>query len=172
MKIRILLSAAILLCAAVAFAQQPGTVEHTADECMLGGEMPMMMVQTVDDGLLRGYFRRAGHIDWCSVDGKNLGKASNVILPHFEVGAEIEYYFVVIKGREVIAKSPKIYKTKAQLKCNAPFARHAITLSLECLPPGQNPMANAINAAIKTGTEGRPVLSPGKPEDASSQKKQ
>ena len=133
--------------------------------------MPMMMVSTVDDGLLRSYFRRTGTVDWCSVDGKNLGKASNVIMPRFDVGTDIEYYFVVLKGREVIAKSVQIYRTKATEKCQSPFARHAINLTMECLPPGQNPVATALNAGYHTQStpdDRTPRQSPEKPERANN----
>jgi len=167
MRTRILISAAILLVAVTASPQQQGTVEHTPQACVLGGELPMMMVSTVDDGLLRAYFRRTGTVDWCSVDGKNLGKASNVIMPRFDVGTDIEYYFVVLKGRQVIAKSSQIYRTKAADKCQSPFARHAINLTMECLPPGQNPVATAMNAGFQSQsvTPGKPpVQSPERPE--------
>lgn len=164
MKTRILISAAILLVAVSASTQQQGTIEHTPEECILGGELPMMMVSTVDDGLLRAYFRRTGTVDWCSVDGKNLGKASNVILPRFNVGTDIEYYFVILKGRQVVAKSAQIYRTKATDKCDSPFARHAINLTMECLPPGQNPMADAMNAGYhSTNGPKKPPVSPERP---------
>src|SRR5262249_13906563 len=81
MRNRILIAATLLLAAVSASPQQQGTIEHTPISCIVGGELPMMMVSTVDDGVLRAYFRRLGTVDWCSVDGKNLGKASNVILP-------------------------------------------------------------------------------------------
>ena len=167
MRTRILICAALLLVAATASPQQQGTIEHTPEACILGGELPMMMVSTVDDGLLRAYFRRTGTVDWCSVDGKNLGKASNVILPRFDVGTDIEYYFVVLKGRQVVAKSPQIYRTKAMDKCDSPFARHSINLVMECLPPGQNPIASALNSGFQSlkVTPGKPpVQSPEKPE--------
>ena len=150
MKNRIVICAALLLVAVSATPQQQGTIEHASQECIVGGELPMLMVSTVDDGLLRAYFRRLGTIDWCSVDGKNLGKASNVVLPRFMTGTDIEYYFVVLKGKQVIAKSPQIYKTKATDKCESPFARHAINLTMECLPPAQNPVATAMNAGYRT----------------------
>jgi hypothetical protein len=167
MRTRILISAALLLVAATASPQQQGTIEHTPLSCIIGGELPMMMVSTVDDGLLRAYFRRLGTVDWCSVDGMNLGKASNVILPRFDVGTNIEYYFVVLKGRQVIAKSPEIYKTKATARCDSPFARHAINLVMECLPPSQNPIASALGAGFHTKSttvDQAPRQSPEKPE--------
>src|SRR5205814_10667211 len=117
--------------------QQQGTIEHTPEACILGGELPMMMVSTVDDGLLRAYFRRTGTVDWCSVDGKNLGKASNVILPRFDIGTDIEYYFVVLKGRQVIAKSAEIDLTKAPGECESAVARHAINRTMERVPPAR-----------------------------------
>jgi len=173
MKTRILLSVAILLCSAATLsAQQQGNIIHTPDGCVLGSELPMMMVSTADDGLLRAYFRRLGTIDWCSVDGRNLGKASNVIFPRFSIGTDLEYYFVVLKGKQVVAKSPVIYRTRALIRCDAPFARHAVNLVMECLPPGQNPIATALNSGFQTQdtTPGKPrVQSPEKPDQAGSQ---
>jgi hypothetical protein len=173
MKSRILLSVAILLCSvATVSAQQQGNIIHTPDGCVLGGELPMMMVTTADDGLLRAYFRRLGTIDWCSVDGHNLGKASNVIFPRFSVGTDLEYYFVVLKGKQVVAKSPVIYRTRALQRCDAPFARHAINLVMECLPPGQNSIATALNSGFhaQDTTPGKPrVQSPEKPDQSGGQ---
>jgi hypothetical protein len=167
MKTRILLCAVILLCSGAAFAQQQGDIQHTADSCVLAGELPMMMVGTADDGLLRAYFRRLGTVDWCSVDGKNLGKASNVVFPKFDPGMEFEYYFVVLKGKQVVAKSPQIYRTKALERCATPFARHSAMLVMECLPPGQNPIANALNSGyhtLTTDVKNPRVATPEKPE--------
>ena len=167
MRFRILVSAALLLVAVSAFPQQQGTIEHTASKCILGNELPKLAVSTVDDGLLRAYFRRTGTTDWCSVDGENHGKESSVILPRFQSGTEIEYYFVILRGRQVVAKSPQIYRVKAMDKCDAPFARHSASLAMECLPPPQNPVANAIYAGYNAKKEkpGKPpVQSPEKPE--------
>src|SRR5262249_43483615 len=150
MKMRILISAALLLVAVTASPQQQGTIEYTPVTCFVSGELPILTVGVVDSGLLRAYFRRNGATDWCSVDGQNLGKASSVVLPKFENGADIEYYFVVLKGRQVIAKSPTIYKTRATDKSAPPFARHSINLAMECLPPSQNPIASALNAGFRT----------------------
>src|SRR5207253_3150882 len=98
---------------------------------------------------------------------KNLGKASNVVLPRFDVGTDIEYYFVVLKGKQVVAKSAQIYRTKATSKCDSPFARHSINLVMECLPPAQNPIASAMNAGYhtqSTSVDNTPRQSPEKPE--------
>jgi len=166
MKIRIVLSLAFAMCAVSAFAVQPGTIDHNPPGCMLEGEMPLMNVETADPGLLRAYFRRQGATDWCFVDGKNLGKVSQVTLPKFDNGEAIEYYFVVIDGRRVVAKSPKIYNARNEHHCEAPFARHAIMLTLECLPPGTNPTSMSAGYAAKTiiGEPAHP--SPEKPEEA------
>ena len=168
MRTRIVLSLAVLLCSTAVIAQQQGSVAHTAASCILAGEMPLMGVQLVDDGLLRAYFRRVNTTDWCSVDGQNLGKASTVTLPKFDVGTEIEYYFVVLKGKQVVAKSPVIYRVKALDRCDSLYARHAILLVQECLPPGQNPIADSLAAGYRTTSVGPhpnpPVQSPEKPE--------
>lgn len=168
MKTRILITLAAAFVAVSAFAQ-PGTIEHTPIGCIMEGEMPIMSVETSDDGILRAYFRRVGATDWCYVDGQNLGKASRVTLPKFDPNEQIEYYFVVLEGKRIVAKSPKIYNARSETHCDAPFARHATMVTLECLQPG-NPLSSAMNAgyAAKTviGKDPTPKQSPEKPEEA------
>src|SRR5436305_9673599 len=166
MKIRILLSLASAMCALAAFGVQPGVIDHNPPGCMLVGEMPIMQVETADQGVLRAYFRRQGSTDWCFVDGKNLGKVSQVTLPKFDPNETIEYYFIVIEGKHVVAKSPKIYNARNEQHCDAPFARHAIMLTLECLPPGTNPTSMSAGYAAKTIIGNPPPPSPEKPEQA------
>ena len=170
MKIRILLSLAAVLVAGAALAIQPGTIAHTPPGCMVEGEMAIMSVETADNGLLRAYFRRQGATDWCFVDGKNLGKMSQVTLPKFDPNEEIEYYFIVLDGKRVVAKSARIYNARSEHHCEADFARHAIMVTLECLPPGTNPISSSMSAgyAIKTivGEDPTPRQSPEKPDQA------
>lgn len=166
MKTRILLTLAFAMCAGAAFAAQPGNVDHNPPGCMVEGEMPIMQVETADQGILRAYFRRQGSTDWCFVDGKNLGKISQVTLPKFDIGEEIEYYFIVLDGKRIVAKSPKIYNAKNDRHCDATFARHAIMLTLECLPPGTNPTSMTAAYAAKTIIGNPPPASPEKPEQA------
>jgi hypothetical protein len=170
MKIRILLTLAFALSAVAAFgaqppSSQPGSIVHTPPGCVTEGEMPIMNVETSDDGLLRAYFRRQGSTDWCFVDGSNLGKVSQVTLPKFDNNEQIEYYFVVIEGKRVIAKSPQIYTAKSEHRCDGTFARHAVMLTLECLPPGTNPSSSGMSAgyAAKTIVGSPGVISPEKP---------
>jgi hypothetical protein len=169
MKTRILLTLAAAFVAVAAFAQS-GTIQHTPAGCMMEGEMAIMSVETSDDGLLRAYFRRMGSTDWCYVDGQNLGKVSQVTLPKFDTNEVIEYYFVVIDGKRIVAKSPQIYNARSEHRCDAQFARHSTMVTLECLPPGTNPMSSAMNAgyAARTviGKDPAPVQSPEKPGEA------
>lgn len=158
-----LLFAAALLAAAPLFAAQQGTIEYTPDSCIVGDEMPVFRVVTHDNGILRAYFRRVNTTDWCSVDGENRNSYSVVTLPKFITGDEIEYYFVVINGREIVAKSPKIYRARAMEHCDTPYARHALILTLECLPPAQNPMASSIAAAYATQITTPAPATPEKP---------
>jgi len=167
MKIRILITLAAAMCALAAFGVQPGSIDHNPMGCMLAGEMPIMQVETADQGLLRAYFRRQGSTDWCFVDGKNLGKVSQVTFPKFDPNEAIEYYFIVLDGKRIVAKSPKIYNAKNESHCDAPFARHAIMLTLECLPPGTNPTSMSAGYAAKT-IIGGPHVSPEKPEQAAA----
>ena len=161
---RILFAAAALLACTAAFGQKQGTIDYKPESCIVGDEMPVFRVQTHDDGVLRAYFRRVNTTDWCAVDGDNRNSYSTVTLPKVRPGDEIEYYFIVLKGDEVVAKSPKIYRVKATEHCDAPYNRHALILTLECLPPSQNPMASSLAAAYATQITTPVPASPEKPQ--------
>lgn len=165
MKIRVLLSLVFAMSATAAMAIQPGTIEHNPPGCMVEDEMAIMSVETADDGILRAYFRRQGATDWCFVDGRNLGKVSQVTMPKFDPNEQIEYYFVVLEGKRVVAKSPEIYHAHNDHHCDAQFARHAIIVTLECLPPGTNPNSMSAAYAMKSivGEDPTPKQSPEKP---------
>jgi hypothetical protein len=127
----IALVAALLLPTAPLLAQGE-MIEHNAVGCIRAGEAPLMQVSVEPKGELRGYFRRVNTTDWCSVEGKNLGPLSNVVLPKFEVGDEIEYFFVVLQGKRVIAKSPRVYRAKATEGCENNVARHMLDVAIDC----------------------------------------
>lgn len=134
MKARMLIvAAAALLTASFAGAQEKSPVmKYTPASCIKGGELPLMQMQIEGEGELRGYFRRTNTTDWCSVEGDNLGPLSRIVLPKFEDGDEIEYFFVLLNGRRVAARSPRIYRTRVVPECDAASARHIIRLSMSC----------------------------------------
>jgi len=162
---RLLFAAVAVFAAVPLFAQRQGTIDYKPESCIVGDEMPVFRVQTHDDGVLRAYFRRVNTTDWCSVNGENRNAYSTVTLPKFVTGDEIEYYFIVLKGDEVVAKSPRIYRAKATDHCDAAmFNRHALVLTLECLQPSQNPLASSLAAAYATQVTKPKPASPEKPE--------
>jgi hypothetical protein len=116
--------------------------------------MPVLQVQVEDKGTLRAYFRRINTTDWCSVEGTNLGKLSSITLPKFETNDEIEYFFVVLDGKRIIAKSPQIYRVKATDSCETPWARHTLMLIMDCTEngPGSIPASMGAGFALKTTT--------------------
>src|ERR1044071_5826523 len=114
MKARVFTFAAAILLMAGAFAQNPepeqrATIDYTPVTCLKAGELPLMQMNVEGKGELRGYFRRLNTTDWCSVEGTNDGPLSRVVLPKFDQGEDIEYFFVLIQGRRVVARSPHIY---------------------------------------------------------------
>lgn len=167
-KTRAALSVALLLLATVTNAQQQGVVEHSAPSCFVTGSMPLLSCSTTSAGTLRSYFRKVGNTDWCSVDGNNRGRRSDITLPRFEANDQLDYYFVVLNDKQVLAKSPQIYRVKFTSRCDSDFTRHAILPTMECLPPGANPLASALAAgyasASSIGDKKPPVGSPEKPE--------
>lgn len=134
MKARVFTFAAALLLTGGAFAQpeKRATIAYTPVTCLKAGELPLMQMNIDGDGELRGYFRRMNTTDWCSVEGNNDGPLSRVILPKFEQGDDVEYFFVLIQGRRVVARSPQIYQVHVNGACSLPFARHIMRLSLSC----------------------------------------
>jgi hypothetical protein len=132
MNVRALAVAAVLLLATSGEAQQRISMDYTPVSCIKAGELPLMQLNIDGKGELRSYFRRINSTDWCSVEGVNDGPLSRVVLPKFESGDEIEYFFVLLQGRRVVARSPRIYRASVSNDCQLPFARHVLRLSMSC----------------------------------------
>ena len=145
----------LVLAALTASAQMQPQIDFSPVSCFRSGEMPVLAVGVDRPGTLRAFFRHVGTTDWCSVDGENRGKVSSVVLPQFNTGDDIEYYFVVLQGKQVVAKSPNLYRSAVNAGCETAYARHPLRIVSECLPPGQNPVAQAIGAglALKSTTD-------------------
>lgn len=165
MKLRAAVGILLLSSAMAAYAQKSGVVEHAAPSCITSGTMPLLSCATADQGALRAFFRKVGHTDWCSVDGNNRGLRSDVTLPRFEANERIEYYLVVLNDKQVLAKSPQIYQVSVMSRCDTPFARHATLPTMECLPPGANPLASSLAAGYAAASTPNPTTPPvGSPE--------
>ena len=151
----LLVAVILLAAAATASAQLAPQINFTPVSCFTAGEMPVLAVGVDRPGTLRAFFRHVGTTDWCSVDGENRGKVSSVTLPEFKLGDDIEYYFVLLQGKVVVAKSQQLYRSAVNGVCDTPFDRHALRIVTECLPPGQNPVAQAVGAglALKSTTD-------------------
>lgn len=146
MKTRVLTAAAVLLFALSLSADVKSGIEHSGVSCVRAGELPLLQVSVEQKGELRGYFRRINTTDWCSVEGTNDGPLSRVVLPKFENGDEIEYFFVLIDGVRVLARSPRIYRTRVTMECETAFARHILRLAMNC---GED--AQAIPSSLSSG---------------------
>ncbi len=146
MKLRLVLATSLLAASTFVYAQ-PGRIDHTPITCLRGGEMPVLQVEVEDKGTLRAYFRRTNTTDWCSVEGTNLGKLSTVTLPKFDSNDEIEYFFVVLDGKRIVAKSPQIYRVKATNNCEEPWARHSLMLIMDCTQNGAAPIAQTLGSS-------------------------
>ena len=150
---RTLLAALSLLLAGAAFAQTGGVINYTPVGCLPGGDSAMLQLNVTQKGELRAYFRHLNSTEWCSVIGNNDGQLSTVVLPKFQIGDEIEYFFVLLDGKRVIAKSPEIYRVKNTPNCDSNVARHSTTFAIDC---GQSvagmPASNAAAHALGYGT--------------------
>lgn len=171
MNARALMSVAAMVVAAVAANAEPKhALQYTAVSCIRAGELPLLQVKVDGAGDLRAYFRRINTTDWCSVDGINEGPLSRVVLPKFEPGDEIEYFFVLLEGRRVAARSPRIYRASVNQDCEVPWARHVARFSMSCggdaagLPSSMG-AGYAIGDAIVLGNP--PLGSPDRPETTS-----
>jgi hypothetical protein len=148
MKKAFILSLALVSFALTASAQDEGTIGYSPVSCVRAGEMPVLQVSLAQTGTLRAFFRRVNSTDWCSVEGKNEGPLSSVTLPKFETNDEIEYYFLLIDGKRVMAKSPQIYRVKVNNACETPFARHILMITMDCSNKGPGSMPASLGAGV------------------------
>jgi hypothetical protein len=168
MNVRALTVAAVLLLATVAGNAQSVSMDFTPVSCIKAGELPLLQLNIEGKGELRSYFRRINSTDWCSVEGTNDGPLSRVVLPKFENGDEIEYFFVLLQGRRVVARSPRIYRASVNEDCQLPFARHVLRLAMSCgeevqAIPGALGAGYAVDEQIILGNP--PTGSPDRPID-------
>jgi hypothetical protein len=132
MRTRAIIVAAVALAALAVHAETKSVINYKPVGCVRGGELPVLQMQIEGEGELRAYFRRINTTDWCSVEGVNDGPLSRIVLPKFDTGDEIEYFIVLIDGRRVVARSPRIYRAKVTAECETAWARHIIKISLSC----------------------------------------
>ena len=165
MKSRTLALAFLTLVALAAHGQRGSSIDFRPVTCIRGGELPVLQMNVTGKGELRAYFRRINTTDWCSVEGENDGPLSRVVLPKFDVGDEIEYFMVLLDGRRVVTRSPRIYRARVTSDCEAPWARHVTRISLNCGDDGTGIPA-AMGAGYALTTDREPcVVSPDSPDD-------
>jgi hypothetical protein len=165
MKTRMLLIALALLAAVSAVAQpRKAVLNFTPVSCIKSGELGLLQMDVSAKGELRAYFRRVNTTDWCSVEGTNEGPLSRVVLPKFEPGDEIEYFFVLLDGRRVVARSPRMYRSSVNATCEAPFARHVMKLSMNC-GQEENAIPSSMGAGYSMSVRTDCVASPDSPDD-------
>jgi hypothetical protein len=162
------LFAAVAVLSALAVSAQPTpqkiSIEFTPVSCIRAGELPLLQLKVQGEGEIRGYFRKINTSDWCSVEGTNLGPVSRVVLPKFDGGDEIEYFFVLIQGRRVMARSPRIYRARVTNDCELPWARHNFKLSLSCGNEA-NGVPSSMGAGYAVTSQAPCVRSPDSPDD-------
>lgn len=161
-------TAILLAVAAIALAAPPkNMIDYTPITCMRASEMPVLQLNVFEKGELRAFFRKVNTTDWCSVEGDNLGPLSRIVLPKFEAGDEVEYFIVLLDGKRVIGKSPQIYRVAVSDKCESPWARHIIMISMECNNDGMGSIPSSMGAGFSlkstTVTTDPPYPSPDRP---------
>lgn len=164
MRLRHVLAAAAMATALTAGAQPKYSIEYTPVNCIRAGELPLLQLNIAGEGEIRAYFRKINTTDWCSVEGTNLGPVSRVVLPKFDAGDEIEYFFVLIQGRRVMARSPRIFRTRVTADCELPWARHNFQLSLSCGNEA-NGIPSSMGAGYSVNSTRTCVPSPDSPDD-------
>ena len=168
MKIRAIAAAALAFTAFAVSAEVKNGINHTPRSCVRAGELPLLQVDATGEGELRGYFRRINTTDWCSVEGLNDGPLSRVVLPKFENGDEVEYFFVLIDGVRVVSRSPRIYRVRVSNECEAPFARHILRITMNCGEDAQA-VPSSLGAGYSVGDRfvdgDPPVVSPDRPDE-------
>ncbi|HKR66948.1 MAG TPA: hypothetical protein VJZ00_24690 [Thermoanaerobaculia bacterium] len=164
MNIRRTLAAAAVLFAFGLSAQTKNSIEYMPVGCIRAGELPLLQLKVEGKGEVRAYFRKINTSDWCSVEGTNLGPLSRIVLPKFDAGDEIEYFFVLIEGRRVLARSPRIFRARVTTDCDLPWARHNYQLALSC-GNDENGIPSSMGAGYSVSSRRDCVASPDSPDD-------
>lgn len=163
MKQTIVLTAVLLLIAGAAFAQPGDALDYSPVACFMADQPPTLQLAVTGRGELRGYFRHINSTEWCSVEGSNRGKLSTVVMPKFALGDEVEYFFVLLNGKQVVAKTPEIYRAKVTSGCETNYARHSTAFTLDCgMSAAGLPTAHAAGYALGTSAP-PPDISPANP---------
>jgi hypothetical protein len=165
-KRRIAAIAVLLLAALPLAGQMPPTIDYAPVSCVRSREFTVLFAATDAKGEVRLYFRPVGAEEWCYVEGVRL-PASNrfrAILPKFEHDTELEHYFITVDEGEVTARTPRLYRVRAQDRCDAVIGRGVDFLLNSCESgPGELGSAVAAGYAIQTNVAPQEV-SPSTPE--------
>ncbi len=164
MKIRTLAAVLIVAAAVSAAGQTRSFIDYRPISCIRGGELPVLQMTITGKGELRAYFRRINTTDWCSVEGVNDGPLSRIVLPKFDTGDEIEYFIVLLDGRRVVARSPRIFRARVTSDCDLPFARHINRIALACGDDAAG-IPSSILAGMAISVKDPCVVSPDSPDD-------
>jgi hypothetical protein len=124
----------------------PPVLSYDPVICIKAEEIPVLQLDVREEGDLWAYFRMVNTTDWCSVEGINQGPLSSVRLPRFDEGNEIEYFFLLLEGKQVMARSPEVYRVKAMNRCDTVFARNLSSVPMMC-----GPATNSMPASMGAG---------------------
>lgn len=166
---RILILSSLLILALTSTAQQPASIQYTPVSCLRSGLNPILTLNVEGKGDLRAYFRRTGTADWCMVSGINRGQISSVMLPAFEEGAQIEYFFLLLEGKQVMARSPQIYRATTSNRCGENTARHMLLMTIDCGDNNPGSIANALGAGYAVQSSSSSPATPFDPREAAPQ---
>lgn len=161
--------AALTLSATFAGAQQTTTpapnqgIIYAPVDCIRAGSPAILHLNVTEKGKLIVYFRKVNASDLCSLDGENRGPNSTAMLPEFAAGDEIEYFFVVVDGKRVVAKSTDVYRVKVTEQCQTAWARHVDFMTMMCGRDGRNAMGSSIRAGYALNESATVEASPFRP---------
>jgi hypothetical protein len=157
----ILFTGLVLLCTSI-YAQQ-AVIGYSPVSCLPAGQFALVSATIETPGTPRMYFRVAGTEDWCFVDGTRVLDIARFILPKFQAGTQLEYYFVVLDGNKVTAKSPQIYRVAVTERCDTPASRHMDIVQADC-EQGGVALGSSMGAAYMIEAPSQPPdISPSQP---------
>jgi hypothetical protein len=152
MNMKVIVFATMLFGASLGvIAQEPDQIipiDFTPVACFPSGQMAALTIPAPVPGQIRAYFRRLHTLDWCSVQGVYNGNASNVMMPRFDDGEEIEYYFIVLNKERIVARTPRVYRAKVTERCETTIARHSELIIMDCRAGVPNAGPGSVGSGI------------------------
>lgn len=136
-----------LIAFSVSAQQAVQPIFHERPECMWSEDEMFLGATMTSEGEARAYYRPMGAEEWCYVVGDRLTDRAFFILPEFDEGVTIEYFFLSHVNDVITGRSDEIYSIALSPDCRRRPPRHEGIVVSDCETQGG--IGTAVGAALQ-----------------------